>query len=66
MQTRKKMLDKKHLDTLSSMNNLVFILKEQNQNAKIINLMQEYIYLRSRILDVNYFHILSFFATLTK
>jgi hypothetical protein len=64
MKTKKKMLSEKHSSTLISMINFTFILKERGQNAEVIKLMEKYVQLRTRILDINYFYILSSSATL--
>lgn len=55
MKITKKMLSEKHSFTLINMHNLVFIWKT---NTKTINLMNECVRLRIRILNVDYFDTL--------
>lgn len=45
------MLSEKHLDTLSSINNFIFTLKNKDENKKTIALMKECIKKRKQILD---------------
>ncbi len=64
METRKRVLGEEYLDTLISMNNLVFILKGRGQNAEAIKLMEKCVQLQTRVLGVDYPYTLSSSATL--
>lgn len=66
METRKRVLGEKHKDTLSSMANLPFTWKAQNQDTKAVNLIQECICLRSRIQGVDHPDTSSSSAVLAK
>jgi Tetratricopeptide repeat len=43
METTKRVLGQEHPDTLTSMNNLAFIIEEQGRTGKAIELMAEYV-----------------------
>jgi len=51
---RQRVLNEEHLDTLISMNDFVFILKNKDENAKTIALMKECVEKRKQILNYDY------------
>ena len=50
METRKRVLGEEHPDTLSSMNNLAFTMKEQGSRVDAIRIMMECVQLRNQVL----------------
>jgi hypothetical protein len=59
METSRRVLGEEHPDTLSSMNNLAFALKEQHREGEAFELMAEYVRLRNQILGIMHPHALS-------
>jgi hypothetical protein len=49
MKTRKKRLGADHPDTLTSMNNLVFALKERGRDTEAVGLMRECVRIGQRV-----------------
>ena len=66
IETRKRVLGEERLSTLISTANLAFTWKAHSQDTKAVNLIQECIRLRSRILGVDHPDTLSFCAVLAK
>jgi hypothetical protein len=59
METYRRVLGEEHPDTLSTMNDLAFTMKEQGRKEDAIKLMIEYVQLRERILGLGHPYILS-------
>ena len=64
METSLRVLGQEHPDTLTSMNNLVFTIKEQDRKEETIKLMTECIQLQNRVLSTEHSNVLSFVTTL--
>jgi Tetratricopeptide repeat len=65
METRKRVLGEEHPDTLSSMNNLAFTMKEQHKRGEAFELMAECVRLGNQILGVKHPDALSSAAVVT-
>ena len=59
METRKRVLGDEHPDTLTSMNNLAFTMKELGRKMEAIKLMAECVKLRNRVLGTEHPYTLS-------
>ena len=66
MKAKKKIVDNENSNTLINIINLTFICETQNQDTKIVNLMQEYIDLRNWIIKIDHFETLFSIAILMK
>jgi len=63
-ETTKRVLGAEHPDTLTSINNLAFTIKEQGRKMEAIKLMAECVQLRNRVLGTEHPHALSSAAAL--
>jgi Tetratricopeptide repeat len=66
METRKRVLGAEHPDTLTSMNNLAFTMKEQVRYVEAIELMTECVRLQVQILGTKHPDVISSSAALAK
>ena len=57
------MLGVEHPDTVASMNNLAFTIKEQGRNLEAVHLMKECVHRQNRVLGDQNPRALSFFCT---
>jgi hypothetical protein len=64
MEIRKRVLGEEYLDTLTSMTNLAFTWKEQGRNIEAAKLIEDYTYLRTRVLGADYPYLLLLLSTL--